>query len=103
MALELTPREAGLYLADLAEVLTHLSCAVEAVARLAAHTPAGAPPNAMCEALVASWESLDSRFIEVYSQLYGNEPQECPPPDNAPPAASMGPTEGDVFPDSDLG
>jgi len=93
MTLELTQAQAGLYLADLAEVLTALSETLAAVARLAAHTPAGAPPNAMCEALVSSWESLNTRFEVCYRELYGNYPSDDEPTYSARAEARVGPQE----------
>jgi len=89
---QLTKTEAGLYLADLAEVLTALSVALAAVARLTAHTPSGAPPNAMCEALVSSWETLDNRFNEVYAALYGSYPTADEPTHLPSEEASLGTT-----------
>ena len=76
MSLELTARQAHQYLSDLSDVIVPLAHALVAVARLVDNTPHGAPPEAMLNSLAGSWETLDSRFREVYAAAYGHEPQD---------------------------
>ena len=91
---ELTKSQAVIYLADLACVLSHLSDVLAAVGRMATETPECPPLDAMCEALVGSWESLDNRFREVYAAVYGHDAQDDDPPTVKPSAeARMGPEE----------
>jgi len=71
--LDLSSDDAIVYLYDLSAVLTALAHTLAAIAQLIERTPAGAPPQAMLEALTGSWESLDSRFHEVYDAVYGGQ------------------------------